>query len=191
MLGLLGLMSAIAAGIMADAMLQPAGSAEDDSRAPPDDDSRDVSADTDGAANVLTIPLDWTASDNTMAPADQVDAADAPPPFTGNPVANLATSGSGGDLIATLADPVGSAGPDAFALHDIIAGGPVARISDYRAAEDDLLVVYDSVMHPDPQLTVEHIAGSSDITVLLDGVALAVVQGADGLDVSQVTLRAA
>ena len=82
----------------------------------------------------------------------------------------------------------GGAGADTFALADWIAGGPVATIADFNALEDEICVVYDADTHSDPVLSVEPMEGTSDVTVLLNGLPLAVVLGADGLDPATIRL---
>ncbi len=85
----------------------------------------------------------------------------------------------------------GGAGSDSFTLGDWIADGGPVLIEDYDANEDSLVVVYDDAAHPDPELTVETAAGTPEnAQLLLDGLPLAEVSGAAGLDPSQVALVA-
>ena len=67
----------------------------------------------------------------------------------------------------------------------------VANIADYDANEDTLLVVFDPVLHPDPVLSFETPENSADVIVLLDGVALAMVQGGAGMTAQDVLMTPA
>ena len=69
--------------------------------------------------------------------------------------------------------------------------GEVATIADYDAAEDQIVVVYDPAVHADPELTLEPVEGTDDVTILLDGAAVGLVAGGAGMDVSEITLMAA
>lgn len=62
---------------------------------------------------------------------------------------------------------------------------------DYAPGEDQLVVIYDADAHPDPLVTVAPVEGTEDVTVLLDGVPLAVVQDAAGLDAQTIRLQPA
>jgi hypothetical protein len=86
---------------------------------------------------------------------------------------------------------MGGEGADSFQLLDIAPDGPLAQISDYNPAEDDLVIYYDAGLHQSPVLTTEPIADSQDVTLMLDGVAVAIVRDAAGLSVDNITLRAA
>lgn len=81
----------------------------------------------------------------------------------------------------------GDTGEDTFILHDWLAEGGVAHVSDYAAADDKLVVVYDPAVHPDPQLTLASNPDGST-TLMLDGHALVVIQG-DTVNVQDVELR--
>ena len=85
----------------------------------------------------------------------------------------------------------GGEGSDQFVLDDIHHGDPVAQITDYNPHEDSLVVLYDAHLHPDPDVTVHTAEGSSDATVMLDGMPVATVQGGAGLNASDIMLRAA
>lgn len=84
----------------------------------------------------------------------------------------------------------GDAGEDQFVLHDWLAEGGVAQVSDYDPALDQLVVVYDPAAIPDPVLSVETSADGTESTLLLNGAALAVVKGGP-VSLSDVVLRAA
>ena len=85
----------------------------------------------------------------------------------------------------------GGAGANLFALQDFAPGLPLSDITDYDPAQDDLLVIYDPAVHPAPQLTTEAQDGSEDVTLLLDGVAIALIRDAAGLDLSLIRLQPA
>ena len=103
------------------------------------------------------------------------------------------TGGAGDDLLRLGAGDYGNGGDgaDQFVLDDIHQGDPVAQITDYNPQEDSLVVLYDQSQHPDPALTVHTAEGSSDATVMLDGVAVANVQGGAGLTADDFILKAA
>lgn len=85
----------------------------------------------------------------------------------------------------------GGDGADWFELSDLSPGDQIANIADYDAHEDSLVVVFDPMMHPDPQLSLETPADSHDVVVLLDGVPLALVQGGAGMTLDDVLLTPA
>ncbi|MGL5008321.1 MAG: hypothetical protein ACRC6I_00450, partial [Paracoccaceae bacterium] len=68
---------------------------------------------------------------------------------------------------------------------------PPAVIADYAADEDHIMLLYDAEMHPDPVVLTEAIEGTEDVSVLLDGVQIAIVQGALGLTAADIQLLAA
>jgi hypothetical protein len=78
-----------------------------------------------------------------------------------------------------------------FFLDDWVSDGSVETIADYSAAEDQIVVVFDANVHPDPTVSLEPSAGSDDVTILLDGVPLAVVQNGAGLVLDDIRLAAA
>lgn len=111
--------------------------------------------------------------------------------------ADLATDylngGAGNDhlIIGAGDSAMGGNGADVFTLQDVTQGSVLAEITDYDPSEDELVVEYDPGTHPAPVLSSQSIEASEDVTLLLDGVAVAVVKGGAGLDLSQITLRAA
>lgn len=86
---------------------------------------------------------------------------------------------------------MGGAGADSFQLQDHAPGLPLSEITDYSPEEDEILVLYDPAIHPLPDLTAEAVEGSQDVTLLLDGVAVALIRDAAGLDLSLIRLQAA
>ena len=55
---------------------------------------------------------------------------------------------------------------------------PVTQISDYDPTQDQLVIVYDPAVHPDPILTIEPNGPGAGQTIYLDGSKVAVVNGA-------------
>lgn len=103
-------------------------------------------------------------------------------------------NGSNGDDTLLLGPgdyATGGDGADWFELSDLSPGDDIANIADYNAHEDSLVVVFDPVMHPDPQLSLETPEDSHDVVVLLDGVPLALVQGGAGMTLDDVLLTPA
>lgn len=103
-------------------------------------------------------------------------------------------NGGGGDdtLIVGAGDhATGGEGADLFELSDMAPNGEIAHISDYKAGEDSLVVVFDPLMHPDPHLSLETAEDTQDVVVVLDGVPLAIVQGGAGLTLDDVLLTPA
>ena len=101
-------------------------------------------------------------------------------------------NGGGGDDILHLGAGDygnGGEGADQFELHDIGPNDPTPQIVDYNPAEDQLILLYDASLHTEPQLSTQ--ITDAGTTLLLNGVAVANLQGATGLDLSTVDLRAA
>ena len=65
--------------------------------------------------------------------------------------------------------------------------GARSTIADFNPAEDQLFVVYDPALHPDPQLSVTDDGG--DALIHLDGAEVARVTGGAGLSADAVGLR--
>lgn len=127
--------------------------------------------------------LDGGSGDDTLfgATASGTDAA-----------VDYLNGGTGDDtmVLGTGDIAMGGHGADSFVLGQISDTISVAEIVDYDPAQDELVVLYDPATHADPSLTAEPVAGSDDMTLLLDGVPVAVIRDAIGLDLSQITLRA-
>ncbi len=103
--------------------------------------------------------------------------------------------GAGDDTILSGHDDwaTGGSGADEFTLHDWLGdGGGIATIGDYDPAADRLVLLYDPRAHPDPAVTVEQpeTAGAA-ARILIDGLAVAQVFGADHIDPADILLRAA
>lgn len=99
--------------------------------------------------------------------------------------------GAGDDLLMLGAGDYanGGEGSDAFALQDIHPGDPLVQITDFNPAQDELVVLYDPALHPNPELTLRDVLGSP--VLLLDGVPLASLTNGATLDLSMVRLQAA
>lgn len=106
---------------------------------------------------------------------------------------DMLNGGAGADLMILGPGDIatGGDGADTFQLQDFRDGSPLAEIVDYDPDQDDIVVLYDANQHSAPELTTEPIEDSEDITLLLDGVAVALIRNAGAFDLSQITLRAA
>jgi Ca2+-binding RTX toxin-like protein len=106
---------------------------------------------------------------------------------------DVLNGGAGDDLMAIGPGDIamGGDGADTFQLQDFGPGLPVSEIVDYDADQDQIVVVYDPAQHSAPELTTRPVDGTNDVTLLLDGVAVALIRDGVGLDVSQITVRAA
>ena len=128
--------------------------------------------------------LDGGTGDDTLwgASATRADAS-----------VDFLNGGAGDDVLHLGSGDIamGAEGADSFVLHDVTAGSTMTEISDYDPAEDEIVVMYDPGLHASPQLSAQPIGDSDDVTLMLDGVAVAIVKGGIGMDLSQVTLRAA
>ena len=105
--------------------------------------------------------------------------------------ADTMSGGAGDDLLMMSAGDLGSGGDgaDIFALQDIHLDDPLAQIVDFDPAQDQIVVLYDANLHPDPVISVE--SHGESCTLLLDGIPLADLAGQSSLDISTVQLRAA
>lgn len=106
--------------------------------------------------------------------------------------ADFLNGGAGDDLLFMAAGDYGNGGEgaDAFALHEIRAGDPVAQITDFDPVEDSLVVLYDATLHPTPILTLDQPEGGA-ATLLLDGVPLVNLGTVTGIDLDSIQLRVA
>ncbi|MFN4129756.1 MAG: calcium-binding protein [Paracoccaceae bacterium] len=106
---------------------------------------------------------------------------------------DMLNGGAGDDFIGTGPGDIamGGDGADTFQLQDFAPGLPLSEIADYSPEDDEIVVVYDALHHPLPALSAEPVDGSADMTLLLDGVAVALIRNASGLDLSLIRLQAA
>jgi Ca2+-binding RTX toxin-like protein len=107
--------------------------------------------------------------------------------------ADLLIGGAGHDALTLGAGDtgLGGEGEDEFALADYGPDTPPAVIADYSPDEDHIVLVYDAALHPEPVLSMAQVEGTDDMSVLLDGVQVAIVQGALGLTEADIQLLAA
>lgn len=101
--------------------------------------------------------------------------------------------GGGDDLILAGRDDIISTGDgaDTVALGDWLSQDHQAQVTDFSAAEDSLMVIYDDSVDPDPDVTITQDEETpSRQHVELNGVRIAAVDGADDLTLDHVTLIA-
>jgi Ca2+-binding RTX toxin-like protein len=111
---------------------------------------------------------------------------------TDDHASDFLNGGSGNDtmILGSGDQAYGDAGEDEFVVHDWLKEGGVAHVTDYDAALDKLVVIYDPSVHPDPILSLEVTPDGSESTLLLDGLPVATVRG-DIVDLAEIDLRAA
>lgn len=104
---------------------------------------------------------------------------------------DILNGGAGDDLLMLGSGDIANGGEaaDVFALQDIHSGDPLAQIMDYDPSQDQLVILYDANLHPDPLLSIDSHDGSC--TLLIDGVPLADLAGHSNIDIGTVQLRAA
>ncbi|WP_415233500.1 calcium-binding protein [Pseudorhodobacter sp.] len=104
--------------------------------------------------------------------------------------ADFLNGGTGEDTLMIGAGDYahGGEGADQFTIGDWIGDGGFAHITDYNPDEDDIVVMYDSIAHPDPFIELVTQEGSGDATLLLDGIPLALIADGAGLSVEALTL---
>ena len=101
--------------------------------------------------------------------------------------------GAGDDLIFMGAgdSATGGAGHDHYVFTEYPVGGDVAVIEDFDPGQDDLVVLVDGQAVASGSLTLVAEEGSQDATLMLDGVALALIKGGASLSVDALHLHAA
>jgi Ca2+-binding RTX toxin-like protein len=124
---------------------------------------------------------------------DTLDGGAGNDTLRGGAAADMLNGGEGDDVISLGVGDIamGGDGADTFQLQDFGPGLPVAEITDYDPDQDQIVVVYDAAQHTAPELSTAAIDGSEDVTLLLDGVAVALIRSGAMLDLSAITLRAA
>lgn len=130
-----------------------------------------------------TAPRDTGDSPSFAAPLPPPSAVPEPAIRPASPLANRTTDR------ATDWDPQNMSA-DFFALQDFTPDTPPPQIESFDPATDALVVYYDTELHPAPRLSLTPQAGG-DALLLLDGVAVAHLQGGAALDLARVTLLAA
>ncbi len=174
----------------------------EDAPLPQDAMSGEVMLGTDADEFILgTSAADWIAGaggDDTIDGGDDADTlfggAGADSLIgTDDDVADDLHGGDSDDTLHIGAGDTawGDAGDDAFTLADYAPGDPPAVIADYTPGEDRIVLMYDADLHPEPIVHTEGIEGTEDVSVLLDGIQIAIVQGAAGLDWEDIELMAA
>ncbi len=141
----------------------------------------------DGAGGADT--LDGGAGSDTLHGGAGDDALTG----AGDDAADHLHGGEGDDTVQVGAGDTawGDAGDDAFTLSDYGPDDPPAVIADYTPGEDRIVLMYDPDLHPEPMVQTESIEGTEDVSVLLDGIQIAIVQGAAGLAWDDIELLAA
>lgn len=97
--------------------------------------------------------------------------------------------GAGADALTLHPGDIGhgGAGRDDFVLTDWLAQGDAAAvILDYHPDEDRIVLAYDGLAHPDPQVGVE--TEGRDAHVTLDGIRIAAIPGGAGLQAAEILL---
>jgi len=101
--------------------------------------------------------------------------------------------GGGDDLILAGRDDIISTGDgaDTVALGDWLSQDHQAQITDFSVTEDSLMVIYNDDADPDPEVTLEQDEEHQTRQhVVLNGMRVAAVDGADGLTLDHITLIA-
>ena len=244
MLGLLGLLGAMFAGILGDSFLaQPTRDTADDDATPPAPEEVATDASGDFVGDPVPQPTAEAAPESDPAPEDALAPADLPGDdpdaapdapaqlLVGTNNADMLVAGDGNDGLLGAAGEdtlmggaghdalvgaddedadllqggdgndsltlgagdtgTGDAGQDLFTLSDFGPNTPPALITDYSPQDDHIVLMYDPAVHPEPVVATAAIDGSNDMSVLLDGVQIAIVQGAPGLTLADIQLMAA
>ena len=122
--------------------------------------------------------------------ADTLDGGAGDDTLIGGPGAAVRylNGGTGDDLITLGGRDVGTGGEgaDTFAL--VAEGAEAIQVMDFDAAEDSLVLVYDAAAHPAPVVTLAPGPGPQDAVLMLDGLPVAQIAGAAGLDTGLVRL---
>ncbi len=238
MLGLLGLLSAMIAGIMGDSIVnaQPSPNNDDDDLPPADDGSggggnlvddpeplpdEPVVERPEPPMVVLPEPLPGEDGLEILPPQllfgtndaelmigrngqdamygaggeDTLAAGGGHDALSGadDDDADLLLGEDGNDLLTLGAGDTatGGTGFDRFTLADFGPNTPPSVITDYSAADDQIVLMYDPQVHPEPVVSMERVEGTEDMSVMLDGVQIAIVQSATGLTQADIQLMAA
>ena len=109
-----------------------------------------------------------------------------------NPQRDFLNGGEGDDTLVAGADGWlnGGEGADDFILNKWLdEPHEAATIDDYKPDEDQIVVVYDPVAHPDPHLSVSPIEGAGgDMNIFLNDLLVARVLGSPSLTVDDLQL---
>jgi hypothetical protein len=242
MLGLLGLLSAMIAGIVGESVVVAQTETDEGDDTPPDSEGMP----SEGGGDFLEDPDETEDPDEPEEP-EEPEVIDPPeelpgegPSETPDPEARLLIGtddaeelaggtgndgllgsggadtlmgGAGNDAIVGADDDeadalhgedgndsltlgagdagTGGEGDDLFTLADFGPNTPPSVITDYSAEEDHIVLMYDPEVHPEPVVSMEQVEGTEDMSVMLDGVQIAIVQGALGLTEADIQLLAA
>jgi RTX calcium-binding nonapeptide repeat (4 copies) len=234
MLGLMGLLGALFAGIVADSVMVSDHRADDDDAPPPenppadaddllvgpephvDGDAPPMQGATDTSDEPEPGPIDGPADGQVLIGGsgdDQLQGGDGDDGLVGDAGADTLIGGAGDDALIGNDDAAadvliggdgddalslghgdtgtGGAGDDSFTLADFGPGLAPSVIKDYTPDQDRIVLLYDADVHPDPWVMTQAIEGTDDVSVLLDGIEIAIVQGAAGLMDTDIQLLAA
>ncbi len=131
--------------------------------------------DVAGGAGDDVLTGDFSLAGEDDGTADTINGQD------GNDVIHLGAGDYG----------AGQAGEDSFVLQGAASGQPPAVITDFTPGEDSLVVTYDPLAQTAPVVTVASDSATGHATLPLDGVPMATILGAAGLDPAQIEVRAA
>jgi hypothetical protein len=240
MLGLLGLLSAMIAGIVGDSIANPPSGRDEGEDVPPPEDAvpeddmptgEEISFDDlppepepdIPVPPVVALPGPLPGEDMLPAEPSQLllgtDEAEQLAGGAGNDAlfgaggedtltagagddalggaddedADLLLGEDGNDLLTLGAGDIGTGGlgEDLFTLADFGPNTPPSVITDYSAEDDHIVLMYDPDVHPEPVVSMAQVEGTEDMSVMLDGVQIAIVQGALGLTEADIQLMAA
>jgi hypothetical protein len=229
MLGLLGLLSAMIAGIMGDSLVNTQPTRGEDDVSPTEGEVPDGEGDfleepepepeefippeelpgegpaeePDPAAQLLigTDEAEWLVGGAGNDGLLGAGGADTLMGGAGNDAivgaddddVDLLLGEDGNDSLTLGAGDIatGGAGDDLFTLADFGPNTPPAVITDYSAEDDHIVLMYDPDVHPEPVVSMEQVEGTEDMSVMLDGVQIAIVQGALGMTSADIQLLAA
>ncbi len=143
---------------------------------------------------------DWLAGgwgDDALiggAGADTLDggAGDDRLEGAGDGTGDFLNGGDGDDhLILGAGDRAsGGDGNDSYEIAERGGAGPVARIDDFDAATEQIMVVYDPAEHPEPEVSLQPLADGTGTVVLLDGLPVAELPGVLALPAEAIVLSA-
>jgi Ca2+-binding RTX toxin-like protein len=85
----------------------------------------------------------------------------------------------------------GGMGADRFEIETLAQAESITQITDFNPSEDHLVVIYDAVAHPSPELSLATSESDGTLTLLLDGLPVANLPASEGFALSNVQLLAA
>lgn len=111
--------------------------------------------------------------------------------WTDTDVGDYLNGGGGDDVILAGAGDIvtGGSGSDTILLGNWLSADHQAQILDFAPDQDTLMVVYDDLAGPEPEVDLAPDADDESVQhVMLNGVAIATVNNAAGLNVGHITL---